>query len=182
MTLDELKRHPYYPFRNFQTDDLAFLLLELYWTALFRRILEEKKKGEQWVGPWVPRSPADREDGNPIFSVIDRSVSVPRALRIVQRFNTQGLAELDLGTLSPIRFTGDAYVAFVPGLTYGATDDDGSTPMEELLISSDVSEPCERLNHRLIEKWCVERVSVEEMQKMVDAYWESVREKLIEIP
>lgn len=182
MNLDQLKRHPYYPFRNFRTDDLAFLLLELYWAELFPKIISGNQDGVRHIREWVAQSPADRENGNPVFHVINRSNSPFRALRIIQRFNTEGLVELDLDKLSPVRFTGDAYVAFVPGLTYGATDDDGTTPIEELLISSDISDPCERLNTALIRKWCVERVSVETMQQTVDAYWKRVRENLIEAP
>jgi hypothetical protein len=176
MTIDELKRHPYYPLRRFRSDDLAFLLLELYWVELFRGVLSETPKGGQDIVRWEPQCPADREEGNQIFHVADRSVSPPRALRIVQRFNTEGLPELDLPSFAPLRFARDAYVAFVPDPTVGATDDDGMTPIEELVVASDVSEPCERFARTLIRQWCLERVSVAVMRSMLDAYWTRVRQ------
>ncbi len=181
MTLDQIKRHPYYSFRDFRSNDLSFLMLELYWAELFRTVLTESG-GHQAIAKWIPQAPAERVDGNPMFDVLDRLTSPFRELRIIQRFNSERLAELDLENPVPIHFTGDAYVPFVPGLTYGATDEDGSSPVEELVISSDISEPCERLNREFIRKWCVERVSVETMQQALDGYWNLVRKNLIESP
>ena len=182
MTLEQIKRHPYYPFRKFRTDDLSFLMLELYWAELFRTVLSSGEMGKHLIAGWMPQSAADRTDGNPIFHVINRSISPFRALRIIQRFNTEGLVELDLSKLEPIRFTGDAYVPFVPGLSYGATDTDGTTPIDELLISSDISEPCENLNRTFITKWCLERIPMETMRQDLDDYWKRIRENLIEVP
>lgn len=180
MTLDQIKRHAFFPFRDFKTNDLAFLLLELYWAELFKSILTEA--GDPGLLDWKPQSPADRTDGNPIFHVIDRSLQPARALRIIQRFNGENLAELNLENPSPLRFTGDAYVPFVPGLTYGALDQDGATPIEELVISSDISEPCEQLNRQMILRWCAERVLVAQMQREINDYWKMVEANLIEVP
>jgi hypothetical protein len=178
LTLDEIKRHPYYPFTNFRSNDLEFLLLEFYWAELFKEIIEALPDHSKHQ--WTPRTPADRADGNPIFNIIDRSSSPLRSLRIIQRFNTEGLPELDLEKPSPVRFTTDAYVPFVPGLTYGATDEDGTTPVEELVISSDISAACEHLNRAIVGRWCVQRAAVPAMQQTLDDYWTSVRTQLIE--
>jgi hypothetical protein len=179
LTLDEIKRHAYYPFRNFRTNDLEFLLLELYWAELFREILSLSPNFAKF-GQWTPRTPADRADGNPILNVIDRSSYPLRGLRVIQRFNTEGLPELDLEKLAPVQFTTDAYVPFVPGLTYGATDEDGVTPIEELLISSDISGPCERLNRSFMAQWCVQRVAVPAMQRSLDEYWRIIQRCLVQ--
>jgi len=181
VTLDQIKRHPYYPFRDFRTNDLSFLMLELYWAELFRTVLTESGDYEA-IEKWIPQAPADRQDSNPILDLMDRSTSRLRELRIIQRFNTEDLPELDLDNPAPIHFSEDAYVPFAPGLTYGATDEDGSTPVDELVISSDISEACERLNREFIKKWCVDRVSVEAMQQALDDYWNFVRKNLIESP
>lgn len=181
MTLDQIKRHPYYPFRDFRSNDLSFLMLELYWAELFRAVLTESGASKA-IENWIPQAPAERTDGNPILDVMNRSTSPLRELRIIQRFNTEGLAELDLGNPVPVHFSGDAYVPFVPGLTYGATDEGGVAAVEELVISSDISEACERLNREFIRKWCVDRVSVETMQQVLDGYWNLVRKNLVESP
>jgi hypothetical protein len=141
VTLEELRRHPYYPFRDFGGNDLSFLLLELYWAELLRAALRGAKEPEESGRLVVPLSPAER-DGNPILHVIDRSLPVPRVLRVIQRFNTEDLPALDLDQLSPVRFIADAYVPFAPGLTYGAVDSDGDTAVDELVIASDVSSAC----------------------------------------
>jgi len=182
MNFDQIKAHPLFPFREFRTDDLAFLRLELYWAELFREIIGAEPNGASRLTAWCPAASADREDGNPILSVIDRTARPIRAVRIVQRFNDHGLPEVDLAHLAPVRFRGDAYVPFVPDIGRDATDDDGTTPVEELLISSDVTDACERLARGLIGKWCVDRVSPAHMQQMLDAYWQRVRENLIELP
>lgn len=180
MNLDELKRHPYYPFRNFRANDLEFLLLELYWAELFKEIVETLPEQNRYQ--WTPQAPADRTDGNPIFNIIDRSKSPVRSLRIIQRFNTEGLPELDLEKPAPVQFTTDAYVPFVPGLTYGATDEDGATQIEELVISSDISSACERLNRTFINQWCVQRIIVPSMQQALNDYWKMVQGYLIASP
>ncbi len=180
MDLAGIKAHPYYPFRNFRSDDIAFLMLEMYWAELFREVVGAG--GDERVAAWRPAAPADREDGNPILSVIDRTTKPVRALRLVQRFNVQELVALDLDHLGPTRFRGDAYVPFVPDLTAGATDDDGITPADELVISSDLSDVCERLARALIAKWCVERVDPSAMRQILDGYWSRVRDCLIELP
>jgi Icc-related predicted phosphoesterase len=180
MNLEQLKNHPLYPFNNFQSDDLTFLLLELYWAELFSDVFANAQNSNCLLSDWTARSPAEREDGNPIFNVINHSTQPSRALRIIQRFNTEHLVELNLDKLSPVKFIGDAYVAFVPGLTYEATDDDGITPIEELVISSDISESCERLNTFFIKKWCIEHVSIATMQTILDDFWAKIQENLIE--
>lgn len=179
MTLEELRRHPYYPFRDFGGNDLSFLLLELYWAELLRSALRSAKEPEESGRPVAPLSPAER-DGNPILHVIDRSLPVPRVLRVIQRFNTEDLPALDLDQLSPVRFITDAYVPFAPGLTDGAVDSDGDTAVDELVIASDVSSACERLFASLVHEWYVERVTPQVMQRTLDAYWKAVEENLIQ--
>jgi hypothetical protein len=179
VNLNQIKQHPYYPFRDFDGNDLSFLLLELYWAELLRWTLRAAPGAQATVSLPKPICPAER-DGNPILHVVDRSLPLPRTLRVIQRFNTENLPALDLDTFSPVGFTGDAYVPFVPGLTYGAVDSDGSSPIEELVISSDISSACERLFELFVHKWYVERVTPQAMQQSLDAYWKAVEENLIE--
>lgn len=175
MDLASLINHPHYPFRNFKKNDLDFLLLELYWAELFRNIA-----GDRHAKDWRPMFPADREVGNPILHLIDRTSHPPRSLRIIQRFNDDHLPEFDLTTLADVWFEDDVYVPFVPGLTAGAVAEDGVTPVEELVISSDVSPACERLTRKLVAAWCVYRVPEAEMRVIEERYWAEVNRHLHE--
>ncbi len=103
MKLDQIKRHIYFPFRDFRSNDLSFLMLELYWAELFLTVLTESG-AHQAVEKWTPQAPAERMDGNPILVVMDRVSSPLRRLRIIQRFNSEGLAELDLDNPVPVHF------------------------------------------------------------------------------
>jgi hypothetical protein len=123
MKLGRIKRHLYFPFRDFRSSDLSLPMLELYWAELFLTVLTESGVHKA-VEKWIPQASAGRMDGNPILVVMDRVSSPLRRLRIMQRFNSEGLVELDLDNPVPVHFSGDAYEPFVPGLTYGATDDD----------------------------------------------------------
>ena len=179
MNLNELKRHPYYPFLDFETNALSFLLLELYWAELFRDVVTASGTRPP-PSNWLSWFPAYFPDGNPIFHVIDRSCTPPRTLRIIQRFNERNLQAFDYENPVLIRYKAGAYVPFVPDLTYGSTDEDAVTPIEELLISSEITPACERLNREFIAMWCVERVSVEAMQQQLKVYWDFVGPYLID--
>ncbi len=168
MKLEQIKRHPDFPFRNFHSDDLQFLMLELYWAELLREILPESVAAD-----WGPEWPADPEDGNPILSVSNRRVIPPRMLRIIQNVNAEE---------EPIRYRDPVYAAFVPGMTYGQTDQDLKTPIEELVILSEVFEVCERMVRDYIRLWCVERISEDRMDEVVTAYWARAKANRIDPP
>jgi len=154
MTLEEIKKHPNYPFKNFRKDNIEFLMLELYWAELFKDSLKEDA-----AGLWVTELPADREEGNPMLFVVNREVNPPRIVRVIQRFNDERFPELNLDTFEPVRFKNDAYVAYAPDITRGGLDDDMKTPVDELVISSSVSESCEKHFKMCIKLWCIEFVN-----------------------
>lgn len=181
MNLKAIRAHPYFPFLGFKQDDLQFLMLELYWAELFRSEFPPLQDAASIGAQWQVRFPADRDEGNPILSLINRSMSPPRALRIIQRFNTDGLPALALDCLTPVYYRDDVYVPLVPDLTGGAVDDDGQSNVEEMVISSDVSAPCEALFSALIQEWCVKQVDVELMRETLDAFWQKVHHNLIRI-
>lgn len=179
MDFDAIKAHPSFPFTDFQSDDLQFLMLELYWAELFRLQWSAPNAEASPVTTWEVRFPADRADGNPILSVINRTLSPPRALRVIQRFNSENLPVVSLDDLKPVAHQGEVYVPFVPDLTGGAIDDDGESPIEELVISSDVSSACEELFSNIVRPWCVDVVDPQSMRETLDLYWTSIRSKLI---
>lgn len=84
MTLDDIKKHPLFPFTQFQKDDAAFLLLELFWTQLAQEAL-----GRELAATAVPLMEADQEEGNPILFF--RLPSPARAIRVVLTFNDDDL-------------------------------------------------------------------------------------------
>lgn len=178
MRLEEIRLHPYFPFHDFESNDLSFLLVELYWAELIRMILSGLD-GRSYAANWLPAVPADRLDGNPILQIVDRTLSPPRQVRIIQKFNMPRVPEFDLDTLALLRFRGEVHLPFSPSLTYEALDEDGTTPMEELVIFSDISSPCERLNQQFISKWCIERITVSAMEQMLDGYWSIIRANLV---
>lgn len=173
MKLSEIKKHPNFPFRNFRKNDLEFLLLELYWATLFKETI-----GEPSHTQWVAEFPADREEGNPILFLANRRATPPRIIRIIQRFNEQHLPEFNLDTFDDLSFKNDAYVPFVPGVTVGALDEDMVTPIDELVISSDISNCCERYVREYIRLWCDELIPSEELNDCIDKFWNAVNEHL----
>lgn len=175
MNLKEIKQHPNFPFRNFCADDLEFLMLELYWAELFKSVLPQ-----ELVDVWSSELPADRE-GNPILFVVNRSAASPRILRVIVRFNDQHLTELNLDTFETIQFRDDAFVPFVPDLTRGALDEDMTTPVEELVISSSISDSCERLFREYVKLWCGEFLPVDKMLTRLNDYWHKINSSLVEI-
>lgn len=71
MTLDEILRHPLFPFADFRTNDASFLMLELYWAAVAQQalgpevsarvapLMETDRDPENWGDPvmldfWLP--------------------------------------------------------------------------------------------------------------------------------
>lgn len=175
VTLDEIKRHPSFPFRNFRTDDLDFLMLELYWAELFREAIPQAAHGV-----WKPAQPADRDEGNPILSVINRDITPPRKLRTIIRFNDEGLPELDLDTFAPVQFEHDAFVPFVPDISRGALDEDMTTPIQEIVISTSLSDSCERLFREYVQLWCAQLIPEARMAALLEEYWKKVDASLIQ--
>ena len=176
MKLEQIKAHPLYPFSGFRTDDLQFLMLELYWAELFRGSVPDIA-----VGDWQPEWPADPEDGNPILHIANRHITPPRMLRVIQKHNLGQLPELNLRTFDLTYYRDDAYVPFAPGLTRGGLDEDMVTPIDELVIFSDVCEQCELLFKRYVQLWCVDRTSAQNMEKQIAAFWARVEASLVQL-
>ena len=84
MTLDEIKKHPLFPFEQFRTNDAAFLMLELFWTQLAQEVL-----GAKLSATAVPLMEADQEDGNPVLFF--RLPDLALAIRVVLTFNDDNL-------------------------------------------------------------------------------------------
>jgi len=175
MTLEDIKKHPNYPFKKLRDNNVEFLMLELYWAELFKEALKDEA-----FDSWVAEFPADPEDGNPILYVVNRKVNPPRMLRVTQRFNDECLPELNLDTFEPVHFENDAYVPYVPDITRGALDDDMTTPVDELVISSSVSETCEKYFRMYIDLWCIKFADQNTILAHLDDYWKKVNDSLIQ--
>ena len=81
MTLSEIKQHPLFPFKDFKTNDTAFLMLELFWTAIAYEALGEKlsqqcqpimsanRDGNSILFFWLPK--ANRAIKVILFDIVD---------------------------------------------------------------------------------------------------------------
>ena len=67
MELNQILRHPLFPFADFRTDDASFPMQELYWAALAREAL-----GKEVSALAVPLQETDRDTGNWGRSADDR--------------------------------------------------------------------------------------------------------------
>lgn len=176
MSLSEIKSHPRFPFRDFAENVEDARLLRKYWRELFRRALRQNTRG------WVQMYPADLTDGNPILSFINRGARPYRALRVVQRFNHESLPELTLESNDIVYFEDDAYVPFAPMLNNEFLDIDGETSIEELVISSDISDKCEYYFRSIVREWCTMRIPLHLMEAHIGTYWDIVNSRLAPQP
>lgn len=148
-------------------------LLAKYWITLFRKATSHSNRR------WVPMYPPDLTDGNPVLCFISRDIRPYRSLRVIQNFNYEKLPELRLGSNEKIYFGDDAYVPFAPMLNQDSFDVDGETPVEELVISSDISDDCENCFNKFVDIWCVMNVNAYIAEDIVDGYWKMVDSRLV---
>ena len=139
-TLEEIKSHSNFPFADFGSDPLSFLMLELYWSQLFAETM-----GKNGVG-WSSLTEAQM-DGNPIFSVT--SLSLLRKLRIIHKVNEGNLpaypASKGEGTHYPLQaWLNNSYTT------------DGNTALNELVLAADLSSEAEREALKLITLHCID--------------------------
>lgn len=146
--------HPNFPFADFASNDVSFLMAELYWRELFRSVMGER------LGDWTPIEPAAR-DGNPMFAAY--SPAAGRALRIIQKTNENKKPEY------PNTSGEAAYYPVQPWCNKSLTPD-GDQELLELVIYSDCSNFSETINRQLITRHCIDQLPVEELERLIRAY------------
>lgn len=157
-TLTDIRQHPAFPFADWRTDDLQFLMLELYWAERVRAVL-----GNDIAG-YVPLFDTER-DGNPILNVVHRDSL--RGLRLIVREKEEGKPvypdAVGLGVAYPLQ----------PFMNKGRLED-GETPVNQLVLSVLLDERVSDHVDTFIRRHCIECASVDEMEALIRRYEDHV--------
>lgn len=154
-SLQHIKAHPGFPFTDFKTDTLSFLLLELYWAELARDILGEHEQS------WRPGQEADGEDGNPILNLYNPKTS--RSVRVIQKSNDENRPTF------PNSKGEGTYYPFQPWMS-GSMTQDGETELNELVMAADLSDVAEKLVRDFFQRHCIDEMSPEDMEASIRDY------------
>jgi len=154
-----LKRHRLFPFSDYQADDEQYMLLEMYWTYLFKAATHGNIN-RSW-GAWNPPDPT--HEGNPIFSA--KNEAEGRAVRVIQ--HPESFAP---GTPMP-----KGYFPFQAFLSYAPED---LTKFElqilELCFIADLSLESENRCRQFWRFFCIDRLSEAEMEQKIRQFEISV--------
>lgn len=158
-SLSQIKAHPDFPFPDFQTNSLAFLMVELYWAQLF----------EETVGvsthAWKPTRKPER-DGNPIFCVT--SLPLKRRFTVIHKTNTNNKPSY------PQQSGAGTYYG-LQAWTDHTFLNDGQTPLEGLVLAADLQPTTERLVLDFIMQFCIKLDTMDEMERSIAAYENMVK-------
>lgn len=159
--LEDIKKHPAFPFADFEDNPLSFLMLELYWAELFRSVL-----GSQ-VQNWRPSDMA-QPDGNPIFSAVHAHNG--RSVRVVQKRNDEGKPSYPSAVGIGAHYPFQAWLnAQTPAPPASSTDD-----RFELVIFADISDEAEKQTRHFTQLYCIEGLSSDDLEKAIVAYEDKV--------
>ncbi|MCP3137833.1 hypothetical protein [Pyxidicoccus xibeiensis] len=164
MNLEQLRKHPSFPFQAFQQNDLEFLLLEMFWVEFFRDCLDTPDQAQDWE----PLFPAER-DGVPILVVANAKRN--RALRIHLRTNEDERPLYPSGTPE---LPNEYFLPFDLWLDT-IRDSTGSTAYPGLVISTDMSAPALDLTRKLVTMLCREEEPAGLIQAWLDNYYEELQ-------
>lgn len=115
-TLDDIRRHPKFPFADWKQDDVSFLMLELYWAELARAILGDEMSNYTALFD-------TQRDGNPILDITNQTTR--RGLRLIMIENEENWPQY------PAQTGKDTFYALHPFLNNSFLPD-GTTPVVEL--------------------------------------------------
>lgn len=155
-----LKQHPLFPFRDYRTDELQYMNLELYWLYLFKDVI-----GGNADGSWRAwHAPDDAHEGNPIFSAIN--LELKRGIRVIQHTQEEGQSHYAQG--------GD-YFPFQPYLNHTVAEPfEPELEILELCFLADVSEESEKRSREIWKQFCVDLVSEPVMEELIRRYEDEV--------
>lgn len=153
-TLEQIKAHPSFPFADYATNNLSFLLLELYWAQLFAEVMAEA------LEDWVPIEDAEL-DGNPILSVA--SMSHLRALRVIHKVNEESKP------VYPATKGEGTFYSLQAWLNEGRTPD-GATVLNELVLFAEPAHETEKEASRFIHLHCLEMADSEALERAIGEY------------
>jgi len=153
-TLDDIRRHPAFPFVGWQDDDLQFLMLEMYWAERVRGLLGDDLHG------FTPQFDTDR-DGNPILTVTN--LETLRGLRLVVIENDEGKP------ISPNATGADGFYGLY-GFMNGSRLPDGETPVDELVLLVHLDERFAPYFDQFVTAYCKDGETPDQMEARLQAY------------
>lgn len=163
MNLEQLRKHPSFPFLAFKQNDLEFLLLEMFWTEFFKDCLEKPEHARDWKSLF----PAER-DGVPILVVANTSRN--RAVRIHLRTNEDG---------KPLYPAGNPQMPneyFLPLDLWldEVRDSTGDTAYPAVVISTDMSPSALDMTRQVLTRFCREEEPAGPTQAWIDEYYKEL--------
>jgi len=155
-----LKQLVLFPFREYRTDELQYMNLELYWLYLFKDVI-----GGNANGAWRAWHPPDEErEGNPIFSAIN--LELKRGVRVIQHARGEDQVHYSQG---------GNYFPFQPYLNHTTAEAlEPELEILELCFLADVSEESERRSREIWKRFCVDLVSEPVMEELIRHYEDEV--------
>lgn len=153
-TLDDIRRHPKFPFDAWREDDVSFLMLELYWAELVRVILG----GE--MDNYTALFDTQR-DGNPILDITNQTVR--RGLRLIMIENEENKPPY------PVK-TGPSAVYGLYPFTNNSFLPDGETPVYELVMAVSLDDRYVSYFEYLVRLHCCDYASMEQMEQEIAIY------------
>jgi hypothetical protein len=166
MNLEQLRKHPSFPFLAFKQNDLEFLLLEMFWAEFFRECLGKPKDAQDWV----PLFPAER-DGVPILVVANARRN--RAVRIHLRSNEEDKPLYPAG--SP-EMPGEYFLPLDLWLDE-VRDATGATAYPAVVISTDMSPSALDMTRQVLTQFCREDEPAGPTQAWIDRYYEELSKR-----
>jgi hypothetical protein len=153
-----LKRHALYPFAKYREDESQYMLLELFWTYLFKSVVGGDPNGE-WSS-W--RAPDPDREGNPIFSAAN--LRLARGTTVTRH---PGPEDPD------VKIWG--YFPFQPYLNHSSPEEATSNQaILEFCFLADVSEESEAYARKFWKWFCIDGVSEVQMEAELTRYEDAV--------
>lgn len=153
--VDALKRHPLFPFSDYRSNDEQYMLLETYWTYLFKAAIHGNLSRD-WRA-WRP--PDSTHEGDPILSA--KSESINRAVRVIQHPE----AAAPGSPVSPNYFAFQAFLSHAP-----ADLKESQEQVLELCFVADLSIESEKRCRKFWQYFCADRLSETQMEEKIRQY------------
>jgi hypothetical protein len=153
-SLEDIRRHPKFPFDAWKRDDICFLMLELYWAELVRSVLGDE------MANYAPLFDTER-DGNPILTLTN--LNARRGLRLIMIENVENKPKY------PEKTGPDAFYSFYPFTNNGLLPD-GETSVEELGMFITLDERFTSYFEYLVKLHCCDYASMAQMEEAIVAY------------
>ncbi|HLJ27163.1 MAG TPA: hypothetical protein VKY85_10680 [Candidatus Angelobacter sp.] len=156
-----VRRHPLFPFADYQNDDVQYMQAELYWTYLFKAVI-----GGNSDGVWRAwHAPDPERKGNPMFSAVNDHLR--RGTRIIQHPDERKIKNQPGGL-----FSFQPFLSLTPcdPVTY----DDPNGLVLELCFNCDISDESEARTRAFWQLFCIDHLDEVQIEAAIRTYESSV--------